>query len=96
MSAPPTTTPALARLRGELAELDRELLTLLARRRDHARRILPLKRAAGLPVLDPAAEAAVIRGAVEEARRLGLPEEPVRAILWQVIGLCRAAQEEDG
>jgi chorismate mutase len=85
----------LATLRAEVAALDRELLALLSRRRDLARRILPLKRHAGLPVLDPAVEAAVVRAACDEARRLRLPEEPARAILWHVIALCRAAQEEE-
>jgi chorismate mutase len=47
-----------------------------------------------MPILDPQREAAVIRQAVSHARKLGVPEEPVREIFWQIVGLSRRAQEE--
>ena len=53
-----------------------------------------LKRAAGLPILDPRREAEVIRRAVVAAREKDLPTEPVRQIFWHIVGLSRRAQEE--
>jgi chorismate mutase len=83
----------LAACRGAIEAVDQRLVALLAERVALGRRTAGLKRAAGLPILDPRREAAVIRRAMEAARRHGLPEEPVREIFWQVIGLSRRAQE---
>jgi chorismate mutase len=51
-------------------------------------------RAGGLPTLDPAREAEVIRRAASIAREHGLPDEKVRDIFWHIIGLSRGAQLE--
>jgi len=56
-------------------------------------RIGELKRAAGLPILDPMREAAVIRRVTETAREAGVPAEPAREIFWQIVGMSRRAQE---
>jgi chorismate mutase len=85
----------LARRRRELEELDRELIALLGRRVARSREIGALKRVAGLPTLDPAREAEVIRRAATMAREAGLPDEKVRDIFWHVIGLSREAQVEN-
>jgi chorismate mutase len=85
----------LARRRRELEELDRELIALLGRRVARSREIGALKRVAGLPTLDPAREAEVIRRAAAMAREAGLPDEKVRDIFWHVIGLSREAQVEN-
>ncbi|MBX6365005.1 MAG: chorismate mutase, partial [Gemmatimonadetes bacterium] len=53
--------PELRALRSAIAELDRRLIELLAERVRLAQRIGAAKRAAGLPTLDPAREAAVVR-----------------------------------
>ena len=66
------TTPALAALRSELSALDADLIRLLARRVDIARRIGVEKRAAGLPTLDPRREAQVVASAARAAREVGL------------------------
>jgi chorismate mutase len=84
----------LGACREDLERLDRELVDLLAQRLTIARRTAALKRAAGLPIMDPQREAAVIRSAVAHARSLGVPEEPVREIFWHIIGLSRRVQEE--
>jgi chorismate mutase len=84
----------LARGRRELEALDRELIALLAKRVTRSKEIGALKRAAGLPTLDPAREAEVIRRAASIAREHGLPDEKVRDIFWHVIGLSRGAQLE--
>ena len=86
--------PALTALRTELEAVDGEIVRLIARRVETARAIGAHKRAVGLPTLDASREAAVVRRAATLARAANLPEEPVRAIFWQVVDLCRRAQEE--
>jgi chorismate mutase len=88
-----TTDPELARLRADLEVLDGEIVRLVALRVETARAIGTHKRAAGIPLLDAAREAAVIRRAATAAREAQLPEEPVRTIFWQLVELCRRAQE---
>lgn len=84
--------PTLPALRDEIRGIDDELLALVRRRLDVARRVADAKRDAGLPVLDPAREAAVVRYAGEFARRHGLVEEDVRALFWALVGLTRRAE----
>lgn len=83
----------LARCRDEIEQIDNELVSMLARRLAIGKRTGALKRAAGLPILDPTREAAVIRRVSEVARVAGLPSEPVREIFWQIVGMSRRAQE---
>lgn len=82
----------LESLRAGIEAVDRQLIELLAQRVELARQAGLLKRAAGLPVLDPAREAAVVRRAGELARARGVGDEDVRYIFWHVIGLSRRAQ----
>jgi chorismate mutase len=82
----------LARLRAEIEGIDRELIRLIARRVELARRVGAVKHTAGLPALDPAREAAVIRRVSEVARQEGAPEEDVRYLFWHIIGMSRRVQ----
>lgn len=84
----------LARCRDEIERVDREIVSLLAERLSLGRRTGELKREAGLPILDPTREAAVIRRATGVAREAGLPPEPVREVFWQIVGMSRRAQED--
>jgi chorismate mutase len=84
----------LARCRTQIEALDRQLIALLAQRIALGRRTATLKRAAGMPILDPQREAEVIRRAVTTAREHALPEEAVREIFWHVVGLSRRVQEQ--
>lgn len=84
----------LAALREEIEEIDRTLIALVARRVQAARHVGRAKRDSGLPILDPAREAAVVRRAVELARTYHLDEEDMREIYWHIIGLSRRAQLE--
>ena len=79
-------------LREEIREIDNDLLGLVRKRLEVARRVADSKRDAGLPVLDPAREAAVVRYAGEFARQHGLVEEDVRALFWALVGLTRRAE----
>jgi chorismate mutase len=83
------------RLREEIEAIDRSLIELIARRVDLAREVGRAKRAAGLPTLDPAREAAVVRRAGQVAREVGIEDEDVRYIFWHLIGLSRRAQNEE-
>ena len=69
-------------------------MRLLAERARLARETLAAKHAAGMPLLDPPREAAVIRRAATLARAAGLPDEEVRELFWRIIGLCRMLQAQ--
>jgi chorismate mutase len=84
----------LAGLRDEIERVDRAIVQLIAERVRLARRVGPVKRAAGLPTLDPAREAVIIRRSGHLAREAGVPEEDVREIFWHIVGLSRRAQLE--
>jgi len=86
-------TAELARCREEIERIDSEIIGLLARRLALGQRTAALKRAAGLPILDPVREAAVIRRVASAARDAGLAPEPIREVFWQIVGMSRRAQE---
>jgi len=83
----------LDRPRAEIERIDRALIGLIEERVRAAHRAAEAKRAAGLPTLDPAQEAAVIRRAAALARDAGLPEEGVRDLFWHIVGLTRRAEQ---
>jgi chorismate mutase len=84
----------LDRLRDEIVEVDRAIVELIARRVGLARQVGPLKRALGMPTLDPPREAAIVRRASALAREAGLAEDDVRYIFWHLVGLSRRVQLE--
>jgi chorismate mutase len=81
--------------RERIADIDDQLLRLVADRVESAREVGRAKREAGAATLDPAREAAVVREAVARARALALPAEPVRELFWVLIRLCRDAQLQE-
>ncbi len=86
----------LDRLRGEIEAIDRALVALIAERVTVARAIGGAKRSAGLPTLDPAREARLVRSIGKLAREAGLEPEALRAIYWQLIAMARTAQAAEG
>lgn len=92
-ATPADALAELAACRDEIEVIDREIITLLARRLTIGKRTGDLKRRAGLPILDPTREAAVIRRVTTVAREVGLPSEPVREVFWQIIGMSRQIQQ---
>lgn len=88
------TQAELTEIRQEIERIDRALIELIAERVQLARRIGVVKKAAGLPTLDPPREAAVVRRAGALAREAGLEDEDVRYIFWHLIGLSRRTQLE--
>ena len=89
-----SATAELARCREEIERIDNEIVSLLARRLALGKRTGELKRVAGLPILDPTREAAVIRRVTGVAREADLPTEPIREIFWQIVGMSRRVQEQ--
>lgn len=81
--------------RTQIHDIDRAIIDLLARRVAIGRRIGQLKRDAGLPVLDPAREAEVIRAVGEMAREANVSSEHTREIFWRIVALSRQAQWEE-
>lgn len=92
-AVPDDSSRDLQALRQEIEGVDQEIVELIARRTELARRIGEVKRQAGQPTLDPAREAAVVRRAGRLARDAGVAQEDVRQIFWHLIGLSRRAQE---
>lgn len=93
MPPEPTAAARLDQLRQEIATTDRELVRVIARRLELARDIGRTKQALGLPVMDPAREAEVVRRAVELARTYGADAELIRGILWRIIDAARGVQD---
>lgn len=88
-------TPRHARLealRQEIADRDTELVEVLARRLELARAIGEVKKELGLPVMDPAREAEVVRRAAERARQRGVDPELVRDVIWRIMHQARGEQ----
>ena len=90
----PDALAELSRCRAEIEGIDDQIIALLARRLALGRQTAELKRAAGMPILDPTREAAVIRRITEVARDAGLAPEPIREVFWQIVGMSRHAQED--
>lgn len=83
---------ALGKWRHEIESIDRRIIELLADRVAVSKEIGSMKKVAGLPTLDPAREAEVIRRAAALARDAEINDEKVRDIFWHIIGLSRGAQ----
>jgi chorismate mutase/prephenate dehydrogenase len=92
-SAPVPDGERLAALREEIAALDDALIDILARRAALAAEIGEIKQRLGLPIMDPAREAEVVRRAAAAARDRGVDPELVRAVLWRVIDHARGVQD---
>ena len=87
-----TAQERLRSLRARIAAADEALVDLLADRLALARAIGEVKRELGLPVLDPAREAEVVRRAAERARDRGVDPELVRDVVWRIMAQARGAQ----
>ena len=82
----------LVRLREVMSEVTDRLIELMGERRSLAIEIGRVKKELGLPVLDPAREARMVRQAAERARELDVDPEMARDIIWRIIASAREAQ----
>ncbi len=82
----------LERLRDAIGEATDRLIALMGERRKLAIEIGKAKEELGLPVLDPAREARMVRRAAVRARELGVDPEMARDVLWRIIASAREAQ----
>ncbi len=83
---------ALQETRHHIDALDRELLDLLARRMELARRAAKAKAALGTPVLDGAREAALLGARKAWAAESGLDEGGVEEVFRAILRLSRRTQ----
>ncbi len=93
MAEHPEGGNGLDQLRRRILEVDEELVALIGERKALVQEIGRVKKEQGLPVLDPAREAAVVRRAVEMARNRGLDEELIRDVIWRIMASAREEQE---
>ena len=93
-AAPPQAR--LEELRERIVDVDDEIIRLIGERRDLVLEIGRIKNSLGLPVLDPAREARVVRRVAERSRALGVDEELTRDVIWRIISSARQTQSERG
>lgn len=96
---PESTTPPSERLdelRDRIIAVDDEIIKLIGERRDLVLEVGLIKESLGLPILDPAREARVVRRVAERSRALGVDEELTRDVIWRIISSARQAQGERG
>lgn len=78
---------SLNELRGQLDELDAELIRLLARRAGVVREIWAWKQVNGVPRVDRVREAELRARLLAQAEFLGLSREAISAILDRIVGV---------
>lgn len=88
-AAPPVESP-LDRVRTEIDRLDERLVRLLAERARLGRAAQAIRAEEGRGGFDPPREAEVVRKAIVVGREMGLPEEALRRVLWDVVALSGA------
>ncbi len=86
---------ALELLRARIAEVDAQLLALVARRLALAREVGAAKRAAGLPVRNYSTEAEVLERYRERAAALGVDARLAERLAHHLIGAAVRSQEEE-
>ncbi len=97
--SPDSTAPpdeGLEALRERIIAVDDEIIKLIGERRDLVIEIGRMKESLGLPILDPAREARVVRRVAERSRALGVDEELTRDVIWRIISSARQAQSQRG
>ena len=97
--SPDSTAPpneGLEALRERIIAVDDEIIQLIGERRDLVIEIGRMKESLGLPILDPAREARVVRRVAERSRALGVDEELTRDVIWRIISSARQTQSQRG
>ena len=97
--SPDSTAPPkdrLEALRERIIAVDDEIIRLIGERRDLVIEIGSMKESLGLPILDQAREARVVRRVAERSRALGVDEELTRDVIWRIISSARQQQGQRG
>jgi len=92
----PSPQKRLEELRIRIIAVDDEIIQMIGERRDLVLEIGRIKEGLGLPILDPAREARVVRRVAERSRALGVDEELTRDVIWRIISSAREQQKERG
>ncbi len=87
--------PEIVKRRAEIDQLDAELVRLLNRRTEAARRLGEVKRGIGLPVLDAARELEVL-SRVRQRNQGPLDEEAVMRIFRRIMRESRRIESQMG
>jgi chorismate mutase len=85
---------SLEELRGEIRDIDREIVDLIARRTYVADAIAQVKDQQGLPTTDEQQEQAVMDRAGENAKRFDVDENLVKATFRLLIELNKVEQRD--
>ncbi|MCW4009899.1 MAG: chorismate mutase [Candidatus Bathyarchaeota archaeon] len=83
----------LKKMRGEIDEVDEQILRLLADRVKVCEEIGSAKKAQGLPVKNNAREEEVYRHIRSQAVKLGIDPLKVEAVYRQIVNMCSSVQE---
>lgn len=86
----------LEELRERIIAVDDDIIQLIGERRDLVLEVGRIKESLGLPIMDPAREARVVRRVAERSRALGVDEELTRDVIWRIISSARQVQGERG
>lgn len=89
------TRDEVADLRRQIAEIDEQIIGLVARRTDLAARVGELKRQRALPIRDFAIEKEIIDRARRIASDAGLTEDLAENLMLELIKASLAVQEQD-
>ncbi len=90
----PRAEARLEELRERIIDVDDEIIQLIGERRDLVLEVGRIKESLGLPILDPAREARVVRRVAEQARALGVDEELARDVIRRILSSSRQTQSE--
>jgi chorismate mutase/prephenate dehydrogenase len=91
-SPPDSPVPALAKLREQLDQVDRQVLELLAKRMQIVTAVATYKRAENIEIRDPNREKQLLRARRELALELGLEPESIESIYRQILLASRDYQ----
>ena len=85
MSNAENQKPNLSETRSEIDSLDREILSLLSRRRELAEKVITSKAVSNSPIRDEGREQSLLRDRISQGRALGLDPQLVVKVFREII-----------
>ncbi len=89
---PPGNAASLETLRRDIDRVDEQIVHLLSERLDRVKQVVALKKAAGLPIYNPAREEDLISQRREQARAAGLDPDHIEELYRCIIRQSRVRQ----